>query len=237
MGQAILKHKRMPEPETRSAETYPLGGGVSDARLVEEVRQGDREAFEYLVRRYEGRLMSVLLRFVRDRELARDLSQETFLRVYERLDQFDPARRFGPWLFRIGVNLALDFIRKRKRRVWPALFSDSRAERAPDPAVSDPRVAIDLEQEVRRVLDAIPEKYRSVLILRDLENFSTSEIAAIMHRKEATIRWRLAEARLRFEQLWTRRQSASAGEATAALDSLTSEKHENESDDLEPDLS
>ncbi|HEY3966558.1 MAG TPA: sigma-70 family RNA polymerase sigma factor [Planctomycetaceae bacterium] len=198
---------RMSESETQPLEGVPPGGNVSDARLVEEVRRGDHEAFEVLVRRYEGRLMSVLLRFVQDRELARDLSQETFLRVFERLDQFDPSRRFGPWLFRIGVNLTLDYLRKRKRRIWPSLFSDSRVEKGPDPAVADPRLALDLEQEVRKVLEGIPEKYRTVLILRDLENFSSSEIAAILHRKEATIRWRLAEARMRFQELWKRRQS------------------------------
>src|SRR5262245_36399155 len=203
--------KHMTEPETRSSfEACPAGTGASDARLVEEVRRGEQSAFEQLVRRYEPRLLSVLWRFVRDRELARDLAQETFLRVYERLDQYDPSRRFGPWLFRIGVNLALDFMRKRRRRIWPALFSDSRVEKGPDPAVADPREALDLEQEVRRVLESIPEKYRTVLILRDLENFSTSEIAAILHRKEATIRWRLAEARMRFQELWQRRQGTAA---------------------------
>jgi len=224
----------MAEPETRSIdEAYPPGGSVSDARLVDEVRHGDHSAFETLVLRYENRLMGVLLRFVRDRELARDLAQETFLRVYERLDQFDPSRRFGPWLFRIGVNLALDYMRKRKRRIWPSLFSDSRAERGPDPAVADPRESLDLEQEVRRVLDAIPEKYRAVLILRDLENFSTSEIAAIMHRKEATIRWRLAEARMRFQEIWERRTSS--GASTAVIDDLTDSPHEiqRETDELE----
>jgi RNA polymerase sigma-70 factor (ECF subfamily) len=198
----------MSEPETGLVESIPPGGNASDARLVEDVRRGDHGAFEVLVRRYEGRLMSVLLRFVQDRELTRDLAQETFLRVYERLDQFDPSRRFGPWLFRIGVNLTLDYLRKRKRRVWPSLFSDSRMEKGPDPAVADPREALDLEQEVRKVLEGIPEKYRTVLILRDLENFSSSEIAAILHRKEATIRWRLAEARMRFQELWKRRQSS-----------------------------
>lgn len=217
-------------------DAHPVNGGLSDARLVEDVRRGDHAAFEQLVRRYEGRLMNVLLRFVRDRELARDLSQETFLRVFERLDQFDPSRRFGPWLFRIGVNLALDFMRKRKRRIWPSLFSESRAEKGPDPAVPDPRQAIDLEQEVRKVLEGIPEKYRTVLILRDLENFSSSEISAILHRKEATIRWRLAEARLRFEQLWNRRQTSGridlplgSPEEQAAL--------ERDSNELEPDVS
>jgi RNA polymerase sigma-70 factor, ECF subfamily len=229
---------RMAEPETRSIdEAYPPGGSVSDARLVDEVRHGDHSAFETLVRRYENRLMGVLLRFVRDRELARDLAQETFLRVYERLDQFDPSRRFGPWLFRIGVNLALDYMRKRKRRIWPSLFSESRIEKGPDPAVADPRESLDLEQEVRRVLDAIPEKYRSVLILRDLENFSTSEIAAIMHRKEATIRWRLAEARMRFQEIWQRRQSSAPASDSAAdaAESPTESPLENrhEHDELE----
>ena len=225
---------RMSEPETRSIEANPPGGGVSDARLVEEVRRGDHGAFEQLVRRYENRLMAVLLRFVRDRETARDMSQETFLRVYERLDQFDPSRRFGPWLFRIGVNLVLDYLRKRKRRVWPSLFSDSRVEKGPDPEVADPREALDLEQEVRRVLEAIPEKYRTVLILRDLENFSTSEIAAILHRKEATIRWRLAEARMRFQEHWQRRQ----GHDAAALGHETTEDDSErmDTDHVEPDL-
>jgi RNA polymerase sigma-70 factor (ECF subfamily) len=226
---------RMAETETRSVEEYPPGGSVSDARLVEEVRRGDHSAFEPLVRRYENRLMGVLMRFVRDRELARDLAQETFLRVYERLDQFDPSRRFGPWLFRIGVNLCLDYLRKRRRRVWPSLFSDSRAEKGPDPAVADPREALDLEQEVRRVLESIPEKYRTVLILRDLENFSTSEIAAILHRKEATIRWRLAEARMRFQEFWKRRQGPDA--ATVSLDHATEREtvksSESEKDDVE----
>jgi RNA polymerase sigma factor (sigma-70 family) len=87
-----------------------------------------------------------------------------------------------------------------------ALFSESPSEHPPDPAVADPRKALDLSQEVRAVLEQIPEKYRSVIVLRDLEGFSTSEIAAILNRKEATIRWRLAEARNLFQKLWMKRQ-------------------------------
>ncbi len=182
---------------------------ASDARLVEEARQGDRDAFGHLVLRYERRLLRVIQQFVIDQELSRDLAQETFLRVFERLSQFDASRRFGPWLFRIGVNLTLDHLRKRKRRGRWLLFSESPSERSPDPGIDDPRQGIDLKQEVRAVLEEIPEKYRSVLILRDLENFSTSEIAAITNRREATIRWRLAEARTRFQKLWMKRQGIS----------------------------
>lgn len=185
-------------------ETVDIHGG--EAALVEGACRGDHAAFGELVKRYEGRLTSVICRFIRDRELVRDLVQETFLRAFERLEQFDPARRFGPWLFRIGVNLTLDHLRRKRRRFWSVLFSESGEERRPEPAIVDPRRSIDLSQEVRRVLDDIPEKYRTVLVLRDLENFSTSEIAAILNRKEATIRWRLAEARTSFQRLWSRRQ-------------------------------
>jgi len=100
------------------------------------------------------------------------------------------------------VNLTLDYHRRRRHRIWGMLFTDRSPERWIEPAIPDPREEQDLQQAVRRVMDQIPERYRTVLILRDMENFSTSEIAAILNRKEATIRWRLAEARNRFQELW-----------------------------------
>lgn len=195
-------HTRQMEQVSSGFENGPQ---PTDARLVDDTKQGDRRAFEQLVRRYEHRLIRVLLRFVNDLDLAEDLAQETFLRVYQRLSQFDPSRRFSPWLFRIGVNLALDHHRRRKRSLWTMLFSDRGGDRWPDPAVEDCRPEQDLQQEVRRVIGQLPEKYATVLVLRDLENFSTSEIAAILERREATIRWRLAEARNRFQELWEKR--------------------------------
>ena len=78
--------------------------------------------------------------------------------------------------------------------------------------MADPRKALDLQQEVQKVLQMIPEKYRVVLALRDLENFSTSEIAAVLQRKEATIRWRLAEARHRFQYYWGKRHGTTMPE-------------------------
>jgi RNA polymerase sigma-70 factor (ECF subfamily) len=186
-------------------DVAPDESGLSDARLVEEVRTGNRDAFGQLVIRYERRVIRVIMRFVSDYDLARDLTQEAFLRSYERLDQFDPSRRFGPWLFRIAVNLTLDYLRRKKRNGWWSLFSEAGEDHQPDPATADPRLQLDLSQEIQAVLAQIPEKYRMVLVLRDLENFTTSEIAAITERKEATIRWRLAEARNRFKQIWEKR--------------------------------
>lgn len=189
-----------------SSDSAIDGSRASDARLVEDARLGDEEAFGELVKRYERRLVRVIMRFVRDADLAEDLAQETFLRVYERLEQFDASRRFSPWLFRIAVNLTLDYLRRRKRRIWGVVFSDSGRDRWPDPPVDDPRTSLDLKQEIGKVIEQLPEKYRIVLVLRDLESFSTSEISAILNRKEATIRWRLAEARNRFQELWQKRE-------------------------------
>lgn len=197
----------LPDTSVSAEQTSGLG---NEALLVEEARRGNQAAFGDLVLRYERRLIRVISQFVRDQDQAQDLAQETFLRAYQRLDQFDPSRRFGPWLFRIGVNLTLDYLRKQKRRGWWSLFTDASADRTPDPATADPRQALDLSQEVRAVLQRLPEKHRTVLVLRDLENFSTSEIAAILNRKEATVRWKLAEARQKFEELWVRRRDGRA---------------------------
>jgi RNA polymerase sigma-70 factor (ECF subfamily) len=194
--------------------------GINDARLVEMTREGGQEAFAELVRRYENRLIRVISRFILDPVMVEDIAQEVFLRAYRRLELFDPSRRFGPWLFQIGVNMTLDHLRKTQRRIKWSLFSQNRNEeqRSIDPATADPRDALDLSQEVRLVLDQIPEKYRTVLVLRDLENFSTSEIAAITNRKEATIRWRLAEARAKFQKLWTARQQRDSIAGGAEVD-------------------
>ncbi len=176
----------------------------SDSRVVDLVRSGQTEAFGLLVRRYEAQLQRMLYRFVYDREAARDLAQETFLRAFERLEQFDPSHRFGPWLFRIGLNLAVDWLRQGQRTVRTVPVGS--AGRNLDVAAPDPQPGRELAQEVHRVLEQLPIAYRTVLVLRDLQGFSSSEVAAIEGRRESTIRWRLAVARDMFRQLWEKRQ-------------------------------
>ena len=164
-----------PRPRPRVEE-------AGDARLVEQAREGDDRAFAVLVARYERALIRVLARLVRDEELARDLAQETFWKVYNRLDRFDTTRRFGPWLFRIGVNLTLDALRRHELPPCPPRSTDrppmaGRRSSLPDP---DPRVRAELAQEVQFILEKIPIAYRTILVLRDLEGFSSAEVAAIV---------------------------------------------------------
>jgi RNA polymerase sigma-70 factor, ECF subfamily len=202
------RHRPRPEPEGQ-APARPEESG--DARLVERARSGDDRAFGTLVGRYERALIRVLARLVRDEELARDLAQETFWRVYNRLDRFDTSRRFGPWLFRVGVNLALDGLRRQGPPPAASIHAASDdGHRAFELADPDPRVREELAQEVRHVLDRLPAAYRVILVLKDLEGFSTAEVASIVKRREATVRWRLAKAREQFRDLWERRQGSGA---------------------------
>ncbi len=207
VGPAPRLHPR-PEPDG-PAPSRPEEGG--DARLVERSRSGDDGAFATLVARYERALIRVLARLVHDEELARDLAQETFWRVYNRLDRFDTSRRFGPWLFRVGVNLALDGLRRQGPPPAASIHAASDDGRsAYDLTDPDPRVRAELAQEVRHVLDRLPAAYRIIIVLKDLEGFSTAEVASIVKRREATVRWRLAKAREQFRDLWERRQGSGA---------------------------
>jgi RNA polymerase sigma-70 factor (ECF subfamily) len=201
-----------PPQSVTAVQTPSRIAEAGDARLVERARTGDDDAFAVLVARYERKLLRVLTRLVHDEELARDLAQETFWRVYTRLDRFDTARRFGPWLFRVGVNLARDHHRRRNGPVASSIdcpTAHGRRIELPDP---DPRKHEELAQEVHFVLGRLPLAYRTILILRDLEGFSSAEVAAIVKRREATVRWRLAKARELFRQVWERRENAEQGE-------------------------
>jgi RNA polymerase sigma-70 factor (ECF subfamily) len=205
---STVRPRPHPEPDGPTP-SHPEEGG--DARLIERARSGDDQAFAALVARYERALIRVLARLVHDEELARDLAQETFWRVYNRLDRFDTSRRFGPWLFRVGVNLGLDGLRRNGPPPAASIYAASDEGRsAYDLADPDPRIREELAQEVRHVLDRLPHAYRVILILKDLEGFSTAEVASIVHRREATVRWRLAKAREQFRDLWERRQSSVA---------------------------
>jgi RNA polymerase sigma-70 factor (ECF subfamily) len=200
------------DPEASPAE-------AGDARLVELARQGDDDAFAALVVRYERKLLRVLVRLVRDPEQARDLAQETFWKVYNRLDRFDTARRFGPWLFQIGVNLALDQLRRRSGPPPGTLSLDHSAGNSRggfDVPDADPRLQAELAQEVQFLLGRLPPPYRTVLVLRDLEGFSSAEVAAIVQKREATVRWRLAKAREMFREHWERRESGATASRPVA---------------------
>ncbi len=124
-------------------------------------------------------------------------------------------------MFRVGVNLGLDLLRRHEAPPTASIDRVQGDERLafdlPDP---DPRIQAELAQEVRFILEKIPVPYRTILVLRDLEGFSSAEVAAIVGRREATVRWRLAKARDAFREHWERRQELTRREATNGQSSV-----------------
>jgi RNA polymerase sigma-70 factor (ECF subfamily) len=185
-------------------DTRPLD--ASDNELVQRTLAGDGNAFEGIVRRYEERAWWAAYHLLGDGEEARDIAQEAFLRAYKALARFDFGMSFYTWLYRIVVNLSIDALRKRSR-MRPANLDDIPGGLAAPPGEERPGDRIENQEtavRVREVLKKLPEKYQTVMSLRELDNLSCKEIAAIVHSTHATVRWRLHIARRMFKEHWER---------------------------------
>jgi len=171
---------------------------MDDRTLVESARQGDRAAFEALVKRYEDKVFHLAYGFVQDSATADDLAQDVFVKVYCRLDKFKFESEFGTWLYRVAVNHIKDHLRKvvRRREVALTEFENSRFA-AEDPAPK--RDAERLEEErraaVHKALRTLPPKYNAILTLRDVHGHSYEEIADILKVSPGTVDSRLHRAR------------------------------------------
>ncbi len=172
-----------------------------DRRWIEQARLGDEQSFASLVKKYQDRAIAIARHFVREDESARDVAQEAFLRVYRNLHRYDPKRRFYTWFYRIVVHLAIDGTRRRKRIAeLLRLRSLEPSGQSEDP--SAPLERDDLQYQVAKILRVLPEKYRVLLVLREMEGFTSKEISEISGSNHATVRWRLHRARQIFKESW-----------------------------------
>ena len=166
---------------------------LSDEAIVERVRGGDVALLEILMRRYDQRLYRAARAIVRDDDEAKDVVQDAFARAYEHLSAFAGRVTFSTWLTRIAVHEALARTRRAGHLVeieetMPML---SPPVRGPEQQVSDRELAEALEVAI----DALPDAYRSVFMLRDVEGLSTAETAACLEITEQTTKTRLHRAR------------------------------------------
>lgn len=168
---------------------------------------GDPDAFVQLVELVQGRAENMLRKMhVCSEDEISDLVQDAWAKVLDAIDTFDRTRRFRQWFNRIIVNIALDNLRRNKRRPPPLLMSQNKGVEegsALDIGVEarHPCEQAPIQMEVQALLDRIPEQYRAVLWEMDALGASTSEVAKELDREEATIRWRLGEARSMFALL------------------------------------
>ncbi len=180
-----------------------------DKEMVLAVRQGDATAYRGLVEKYQGRVYGLIYGMVRNREDARDITQEVFVKAYHKLDTFRLESSFYTWIYRIGMNAAIDFIRKRKRRATTG-FDEGIAARDQDGGIAEvhhsesPSRALERKRLYARIMTALeqlPAEQKQVILLRELEGLSYKEIAEVMDIPEGTVMSRLYYARKKMQKL------------------------------------
>ena len=168
-------------------------------RLVRLTLGGDSTAFEQIIMRYETRVMAMATRFLGVRDDAQDVAQEVFLRAFKYLHRLDLQKPVEPWLMRITVNVCRDTARRRRRR--RDTFTDIEQPETIDQS-ADPHAGLVRKQErlvLHRALDRLPEKERLAIVLRDVEGFSTAEVASILQSSSTTVRSQVSRGRLKLK--------------------------------------
>jgi len=162
----------------------------SDAVAVAQACAGDADAFRALVDRYSRRIFRLAYRMTANEQDAEDVVQETFLRAYRRLAQFESRANFGTWVFRIAVNAALDLMRKRQRHEQRPSAAGSDSEQMPSLSSSDPApdrlvFSAEVKQRVASALAALTATERTAFVLRHFEGMSIEEIGDVLGLRES----------------------------------------------------
>lgn len=163
-----------------------------EAAVIARVQAGDREAFSTLVTRYQQEVWNLAVRMVTNREDARDVAQETFVRAYRAIGRFRTGEPFRPWLMRIASNLAVDRLRAQGRA--PLEFHDIFPDPGGDPAEHASRREV--AGRVRAAVAALPPDYRQIVVLSYLKGLSHQEIMAATGLRMTQVKNRLHRARL-----------------------------------------
>lgn len=185
MSHAQKEGRKAPTPQESR-------GPLNEVELIEQARNGDESAFRRLYDDHVDRVFRLCFRMAGQEDLARDFTQEAFIRAYEKLGQFRGDAAFGTWLHSIATSVSLNGLRKLKRqgREQPMETASFVPEngRPPDPYV---------RERLHRAVNGLPEIYRSVFVLYDVEGFSHQEIAEMLDVAEGTSKARLSRARSR----------------------------------------
>ena len=191
-------------PKSQADGVGPGAGGAcqdSDVQLMLAFRGGDQTAFDALFRRWAGPMLRYLERMVRDAASAEDLLQETFLRVFRARDRYQPEARFSTWLYTIATNLALNELRRPRRRAPHRSTDEGENDELPfvleghEPRADDVAQARRASKELQHELAALPERQRAALLLSAVEGLSYAEVAVSLETTEKSVKALVHRAR------------------------------------------
>jgi len=199
--------------------------GADEAVLLAQAREGDTQAFSELVRRYESKIFRLAQHITQNREDAEDVLQETFLKAYQHLDQFQGNSKFYTWVVRIAVNQAL--MKLRRRKTDKSVSLDETIDTGEDTIIREiaawdenPEQRFSREeigQILESAIDGLEPPYRSVFALRDIEGLSTEETADALGLSVPAVKSRLLRARLQLREKLTRQFKRKGDDAFAYL--------------------
>lgn len=169
-----------------------------EARAIERVQAGDAAAYDYLVRKHLGRAVSIAYGVVRNAHDAEDLAQEAFVKAYQSIGRFRAGEPFGPWIYRIVTNAALDVLKHRTKFRHEELAESAPAARRDDAEL--PARSGEIARRIDRALDTLPEMQRIVARLHLIEEFEHAEIAAMTGLSDGTVRSHLSLARKKLKE-------------------------------------
>lgn len=185
---------------------------MDEEALIRKAAGGDEDAFAALMEAHQGKVYGLILRLTGSVDDALELSQETFFNAWRGLPNFHFESRFSTWLYRLASNVAIDFLRKEKRRrsvnVTSLSTEEDDAQRLldiPDDRFTPHQAAErrELQDAVRRGIDCLSEEHRQILLLRELGGLSYAEIARKLDLEEGTVKSRIARARAALKEILT----------------------------------
>jgi RNA polymerase sigma-70 factor, ECF subfamily len=168
-----------------------------DIELIDRYLSGDIEAFNELMAAHEDRVFAVSLRMLRNREMALDATQDTFLTVFRKADRYKAKAAFSTWLYRVAVNTCYDHLRRQKRKRTDALpdYHD-----APDPSSDDLLRSVEIRPDIEEALSNLSPEFRAAVVLVDLQGMSLEQASDTLEVPTGTIKSRLFRARKQLSQ-------------------------------------
>jgi len=181
----------------------PVTTEESDLVLVKRVQRGDKSAFDLLVRKYQHKVVKLVLRYVRNPAEAEDIAQEAFIKAYRALPQFRGDSAFYTWMYRIAINTAKNSLASRDRSpiAYDLDLTDPEESHSVQTKLQDPDTpeGMALTEEIRGIvnsaIEGLPEELKTAIVLRELDGLSYEEIAAAMECPVGTVRSRIFRAR------------------------------------------
>tara|TARA_B100001540_G_C15789191_1_gene634636 strand:+ start:143 stop:718 length:576 start_codon:yes stop_codon:yes gene_type:complete len=182
-----------------------MKNNITDEQLIKQFQEGDRQSYNELVFRYKDKILNFLYRFVYDMDLAEDLAQETFLKVYLKKDSYREISKFSTWMYTIASNLAKTELRKIKRRKTYSISEISDVDREVNFFVQDENSDDKLDDNESNILHEsifeLEEDFRTIIILREIQELSYENISKILKLPLGTVKSRINRGKLKLRDI------------------------------------